>query len=127
MLCKGWTALKVSLFCTMAGEVLTSAVPLLVQRGTGSPLCVKPQDGRVHLHGPEGIALGLLCKVDDAAVVIDLHQPKGLRVLLVRGQGRHCDVCPRLAVLQHKVLVVHPVQVVTCRQCSLFLAGLPML
>ena len=53
--------------------------------------------------------LGLLSKVNDAAIAIDLHQTEGLGVLLVGGQRCDSDVRPRFAVLQHEVLVVHAV------------------
>lgn len=81
-----------------------------------SPLSVKPQNGGVHSHGSKSIAGGLLCKVYDATRVVNLHEAKGSRLLLVRWQSRHCDVGTGLAVLQEKVLVVHAVQVVACMQ-----------
>lgn len=52
----------------------------------------------------------------DAASAVNLHEAKGGGLLLVSGQGSHSDVGPCGAVSVDEVLVIHSVQVVTCKR-----------
>lgn len=87
-------------------------------------LGVEAEDGGVHLHRLEGIALGLLGEVDDLARVINLHEAEGGGALLVHGHGGDGDVSLGLAVLDDEGLVVHAVEVVTGEDDVLVALGL---
>mmetsp|Transcript_5893 Transcript_5893/g.23872 ORF Transcript_5893/g.23872 Transcript_5893/m.23872 type:complete len:664 (-) Transcript_5893:98-2089(-) len=78
------------------------------RRGFG----VQAEHGGVHLHRLEGVARGLLGKLDDAAGVVDLHQAEVRGALIVHGQAADGDVRVHLPVAVDKRHVVHAVQVV---------------
>ena len=61
---------------------------------------------------------GVLRGYLNAASAVNLHQPKSSGLLLVCGQRCHCDVSSCGAMGVDKVLVVHSVQVVSCRPMS---------
>ncbi len=51
----------------------------------------------------------------DAASAVNLHEAKGSRLLLISRESRNCDVSACGSMRVDKVLVVHPVQVVSYR------------
>ena len=81
-----------------------------------APLGIQTQHSGIHTHSVQCCAFRLLCEVDDAAGVVDLHDAEGLGPLPVHGQRCHCDCGPRVAVCLHEGIVVHAVQVVTWRR-----------
>ena len=72
--------------------------------------------GRTHRgvdrHGLEGVPLGLLGKLDDAARVVDLHQPEVGGAVALDGESADGDVGVGGAVVLDELEVVHAVEVV---------------
>ena len=87
-------------------------------------LGIETEDGGVHRHRLEGVALGLLGEVDDLAGVINLHEAERRGALLIHGHGGDGDVSLGLAMLQDEGLVVHAVEVITGKDDVLVALGL---
>ena len=68
--------------------------------------------GGVHLHGLEGFALGLFAEFANAAVVVGVHQAKGLGLGRIHGQGPDGEVGAGFDVVLDEQAVIHPVELV---------------
>ena len=73
---------------------------------------VQPQRRRVHPHRVQRRPLGLLGKLDDAARVVDLHQPEVGGAVALDGESADGDVGVGGAVVLDELEVVHAVEVV---------------